>query len=147
MVRWDEFVAKSGSLAQLVEERVHDRVVYLATVRKDGSPRVHPVTPRIHDGRLFVRMYPTSPKVGDLYEDPRYALHSQVKDSSGAGGEVAISGRAVVVEDESWIAGAFQMLSNPDPSRYVVFEFDIEDVRVTLYEGDHTRRERWQSDR
>jgi hypothetical protein len=43
-------------------------VAYLATVRKDGSPRVHPATPIIGQGRLFVFREPTSPKG----HDPRH---------------------------------------------------------------------------
>ena len=41
-------------------------VAYLATVAADGYPRVHPVTPFIGDGRLFVFTEPTSPKARDL---------------------------------------------------------------------------------
>jgi general stress protein 26 len=129
----------------MAEDRLIGRVAYLGTVREDGSPRVHPVTPLVHDGRLFVRMYPTSPKVGDLRRDPRFALHSRVEDTSGSGGEVLVSGTASVVDDRAWIEKAFVGLSDPDLSRYVVFELDIQDVRVTVYEGEDTVRRRWRA--
>jgi hypothetical protein len=49
---------------------------YLATVRKDGGPRMHPFCPVFHERGLFGLILPTSPKCGDLYRDGRYAIHS-----------------------------------------------------------------------
>lgn len=143
MAAWREFIAQSGSLGQVAEDRLRDRVAYLATVRQDGSPRVHPVTPRIHDATLLVRMYPTSPKVGDLRREPRFALHSQVEDTSGSGGEILISGTAAEVVDAVRVERALAELPDPDSSHYVVFEFDIEEVRVTLYEDGRPVRRLW----
>ena len=70
---------------------------YLATVRKDGGPRVHPVCPVIaHDG-LYVFIGNHSPKVHDLLRDGRFALHAfphpKVDD------EFYVSGRARRVDD------------------------------------------------
>ncbi|MEE9254727.1 MAG: pyridoxamine 5'-phosphate oxidase family protein [Pseudomonadales bacterium] len=49
---------------------------YLATIRKDGGPRVHPVCPIIAAGGLFVFIGNHSPKLHDLLRDGRYALHA-----------------------------------------------------------------------
>lgn len=51
-------------------------IAYLATVRKDGAPRLHPVCPVIADGRMFIAVAETSPKRFDLHRDGRYALHA-----------------------------------------------------------------------
>src|SRR5438552_10992462 len=48
---------------------------FLATVRADGGPRVHPICPLILDDRLLGFIVP-SPKLSDLVRDGRYALHS-----------------------------------------------------------------------
>ena len=48
---------------------------YLATVRSDGGPRVHPMCPVIADDGLFAFIVP-GPKQRDLHRDGRYALHS-----------------------------------------------------------------------
>ena len=48
---------------------------FLATVRPDGGPRVHPMCPVIADDGLFAFLIP-SPKRDDLHRDPRYAMHS-----------------------------------------------------------------------
>jgi hypothetical protein len=50
-------------------------LAFLATVRRDGGPRVHPICPLVRDEGLFAFLLP-SPKRADLIRDPRYALHS-----------------------------------------------------------------------
>ena len=49
---------------------------YLATIRKDGGPRVHPVCPVIASGGIYVFIGNQSPKLHDLLRDSRFALHS-----------------------------------------------------------------------
>jgi hypothetical protein len=49
---------------------------YLATVRPDGGPRLHPFCPVFHDGGLYGLILPASPKCRDLDRDGRYAVHS-----------------------------------------------------------------------
>jgi hypothetical protein len=48
---------------------------YLATVRADGGPRVHPVCPFLSGDDLVVFIVPTSPKCRDL-RDGRVAIHT-----------------------------------------------------------------------
>lgn len=50
-------------------------LMYLATVRADGSPRVHPVAPVLAEGRVFVAVGTWSPKWRDLLAEPRCVLH------------------------------------------------------------------------
>src|SRR5262245_65816720 len=52
------------------------RIVYQATLRLDGSPRVHPVSPWIAAGLLCVSFRATSPKLREVARDGRYALHT-----------------------------------------------------------------------
>ncbi len=49
---------------------------YLATVRKDGGPRLHPMCPLLVDGRLWTMIGPHGPKYADLRRDGRYAMHA-----------------------------------------------------------------------
>jgi hypothetical protein len=49
--------------------------MYLATVRADLSPRVHPVAPVLAAGSLFVAVGSWSPKWRDLRREPRCVLH------------------------------------------------------------------------
>src|SRR5512139_3305134 len=94
-------------------ERLNGKVAYLATVRKDGSPRVHPMTPIIGQGHLFVFMEPTSPKGHDLQRDGRYAIHCSVSDTSGASGEFMIMGRADLINDPELRTLALRVASYP----------------------------------
>ena len=43
---------------------------YLATIRADGGPRVHPISPAVLDGRLYAFILRSSPKAADLARDP-----------------------------------------------------------------------------
>src|SRR5262249_37884568 len=98
-VAWGDFAAAEPARAGFGAKRLLSPPAYLATVRADGAPRVHPVTPIIGDGRLFIFMEPTSPKGRDLRERATFALHNGVPDTAGTGGEFAMSGRAVLVTD------------------------------------------------
>ena len=46
-------------------------LAFLATVRRDGGPRVHPMCPLIHQGGLYGFFVP-GPKQADLHRDGRY---------------------------------------------------------------------------
>src|SRR4249919_3947 len=107
MVTWRMFETESPELAAFGRERIHRRVSFLATIRADGGPRVHPVTPWIFDGHLYVRMFGTSPKVADLTRDSRYALHSMMDNDDGEGGEFSLRGRAEQIRDPDLITEAF----------------------------------------
>ena len=72
-------------------------VAYLATVRKDGGPRVHPVMPVLADGSLFVFVVSLGWKYRDLLRDGRYALHSSASPDDGE--EFYITGPATPVLD------------------------------------------------
>lgn len=74
---------------------------YLATIRKDGGPRIHPVNLEIVDGRLVTFIGP-SPKLADLRRDGRFALHAPASETEND--EAAITGRAIERNDD----GAFR---------------------------------------
>lgn len=96
---WRKFEFAAPELAALGTARLTGRIAYLATIRADGAPRVHPVSPFISHVTLFVYMEPTSPKGNDLRRDSRYAMHCSVEDTSGGGGEFCVRGRAVMIDD------------------------------------------------
>jgi hypothetical protein len=51
-------------------------LAYLATVRADGGPRIHPIAPALLDGHLYAFVLRNTPKARDLERDSRFALHS-----------------------------------------------------------------------
>lgn len=90
MTIWKEFAQQDPELAGFGKTRFESGVAYLGTVRTDGSPRIHPVTPIIGE-QLFLFMELTSPKGKDLQRDSRYTLHCSVEDSSGGGGTITFN--------------------------------------------------------
>jgi hypothetical protein len=92
MVEWSHFEQSNPVLGAFGKERLSSRVAYLATIRADGGPRVHPVTPIIGDGHLYIYMEPTSPKGHDLLREPRYALHSCSERGTGQRAADAMNG-------------------------------------------------------
>jgi hypothetical protein len=148
MPTWQDFAAAEPELADFAFERLDERIAYLATVTAEGAPRVHPVSPFIGAGRLFVYMEPTSPKVRDLERDARYSLHCTVENNDGGEGELSVSGRARVVLDPAQRALAFSTAREAGQSpleRYVVFELELERVMATTYAGGKPHRRRWAS--
>jgi hypothetical protein len=111
-------------------------VAYLATVKKDGGPRVHPVTPIIGEGRLFLFMEPTSPKGHDLRRDGRYALHCSVADPGGGQGEFLVTGTAEPVEDHDTRSIAVKHASYDPAERYILFELAIDTAFATEYDDE-----------
>ncbi len=88
---WQNFANAAPELAAFGEKRFKAAPAYLATVRANGMPRVHPVTPIIAEGHLLLFMEPTSPKGHDLQRGSGYALHCTVADDSGGEGEFYLS--------------------------------------------------------
>ena len=146
MVCWSEFAETAPDLTVFGRRRLEGRIAYLATIRSDGSPRVHPVSPFIANGRLFVYMEPTSPKAHDLLRDGRFALHCAVEDNSGGDGECVVRGRAEKIADEEARQLAFEEAAaagyKPE-NRYVLFELKLAASMATVYEDGKPKRFRW----
>ncbi|HLL64342.1 MAG TPA: pyridoxamine 5'-phosphate oxidase family protein [Micromonosporaceae bacterium] len=99
MVFWSEFSAAAPDVARAVRAllcQYGPGLGYLATVRPDGAPRIHPVSPVIADGGLFCFLL-DSPKRRDLQRDGRYALHAYPAETSDD--EASLSGLAWPVTD------------------------------------------------
>jgi len=144
MTTWAEFAAAAPELAAFGKARFREaEVAYLATVRADGSPRVHPVTPVLCGGRLYLFMEPTSPKGRDLHREPRYAMHSLVTDQHGNPGEFHIKGRARPAEDADVRARVADAAPYEPMSRWILFEFSVEEAASTEYTGKESARRKW----
>lgn len=143
MPNWGAFAQQAPDLAAFGQARLTSGPAYLATVRKDGSPRVHPVTPIIGGGQLFLFMEPTSPKGYDLRRDGRYAMHCCVADNEGGLGEFLISGRATFIEVDAVRMIAAEASAYDPAERYILFELSVESAFSTVYEGDEPIRRHW----
>ena len=142
-VAWGAFSSAAPALAQVGRDRLHGRVAFIATVRADGSPRVHPVTPIVAEAALYVFMEPTSPKGRDLRRDGRFALHCGVEDVGGGGGEFIVRGRALPVDNSNGRATAIAASPYAPAERYVLFELRIDHAMATEYGPGGPQRQRW----
>jgi hypothetical protein len=96
MISWTQFEHEQPALAaagraQLYQ--IHIGLAFLATVRADGGPRVHPVCPVLSADGLHVLIV-AGPKQADLRRDGRYALHSETCPPPREEDGFAITGRA-----------------------------------------------------
>ncbi|MEZ5204227.1 MAG: pyridoxamine 5'-phosphate oxidase family protein [Acidimicrobiales bacterium] len=95
MATWGEFSSAAPELAAAGERLLTQfgpGLAFLATVRVDGAPRLHPICPVICDGELWAFVISASPKCADLRRDGRFALHSFPPDA--VDDEFTIAGRA-----------------------------------------------------
>ena len=137
MASWGDFEAQAPDLAAFGADRLTAAAAYLATLRRNSTPRVHPVAPIIGGRRLFVFMEPTSPKAHDLREREWYALHNGVPDTFGTGGEFFVSGQASLLDDSQLRTIASDAAMYVPEDRYVLFELLIKEARCNGY-GDVT---------
>ncbi|MBI4101303.1 pyridoxamine 5'-phosphate oxidase [Candidatus Microgenomates bacterium] len=98
-VGWGQLKAKRPDLADAGREMLYQYglgLAFLATVRSDGGPRLHPISPMLTEEGLYAFIVP-SPKCDDLLRDGRFALHSYAKDNNEDA--FYITGSAVSVSD------------------------------------------------
>lgn len=133
MASWSDFAVAAPRLAGAISALLAQYgpgLGYLATVRPDGGPRVHPVSPVITDEGLFCFVLNT-PKRRDLERDGRYALHSFPPENSDD--EAYVSGRASRVTDQARVDRlAAQAHAAPDVD-WRLFEFTIEVAMVARH--------------
>ena len=135
---WKEFEEDSPELASLGFEKLNRKISCLAMNKKDGSPRLHPVTPFIGSGMLFIFTELSSPKIRDLRRDGRYALHCSVSRDAPLV-EFLVSGRAEHISDPVVRARAESIAASPVVvDSYALFEFQVK--RVLLVEYDEERK-------
>jgi hypothetical protein len=143
-VPWGDLEREDVALAAYGQERLDGKVAYLATIRGDGRPRAHPVTPVIGEGHMFIFLEPSSPRTRDLQENADFCLHCAMSDSSGSSGEFQATGVAVQVTDDNKRSLA-ESVSNFRPSvRSLLFELYISEALSTAYHGGQPKRRKWQ---
>jgi hypothetical protein len=98
---WQDFVGSAPEFASRVQElfTAHKHHT-MATLRRDGSPRISGTEVDFDEGELRLGMMAGTYRAEDLRRDPRIEIHSQGVDppdgDPGAwSGEAKLSGRAV----------------------------------------------------
>ncbi len=120
MTTWTQFAADEPDLAHRARAVLSATTnAVLATLRRDGSPRVSGIDPWFADGELWIGSMPGARKGQDLRRDPRLALHGipwesrRVRDGREPPGDAdaKLTGRAVLVTDPLEVARIFATLA------------------------------------
>ena len=134
-ISWGEFASREPELAQFGVGRLTAAPAYLATLRRSGIPRIHPVTPIFTAVGLYLFMEPTSPKGRDLRDQGWFALHNGVPDNAGTGGEFNVSGLGFATDDPDMWSHVADAASYTPLDRYILFEMQLSEARCHGY-GD-----------
>jgi hypothetical protein len=135
---WRDLAEAAPEIARLGKERLDQaRVALLATLRKDGSPRISPVEPYLSRGHLLFGAMSWSLKTRDLLRDPRCVLHSAVTGPDNGEGELKLYGRAIEADDQirNSCQGGWWLERPPDAA--TVFALDIEQATFISWDTAH----------
>lgn len=144
---WGEVEAEVPELAALVR-RFLDAHVHktLATLRRDGSPRVRGTEVDFAEGELWLGSMWHSLKALDMRRDPRFALHSGSADPPEWTGDAKV-GRVREITDPERKAAIVGCDAPPGPSH--LFRADITELVVVRLgdPADHLVIESWHAGR
>lgn len=107
MATWAEFEASAPEFAArlraLMTSRKH---LTMATLRRNGSPRISGTEVEFTGGQLQIGSMPGAVKALDLRRDPRIAIHGPTEDPPSTAparwkGEAKIAGIAIEADSES----------------------------------------------
>jgi hypothetical protein len=138
-MRWSEMESAEPGLAGLGRQRLlAPGVVLVATIRRDGTPRLSPVEPFLMDGDLWLCMLWHSTKATDLLRDPRILVHGVITSRDGGEGEFKIRGTARAEHDphvQSRYAEAVtaSLGWSPTPDRSHLFAVGIDEMTFIRY--------------
>ncbi len=124
MPSWSAFEEAAPGLAAEIRARFDAHAhKTLATLRRDGAPRISGTESMVIDGELWAGSMPGARKAHDLLRDPRYALHSGSDDPPGWAGDAKVAGRAEVITDPDRIEAIVQGKAPPGPLH--LFRLDV----------------------
>ena len=144
MASWSEIEAEAPDLAQraraYLDAHVHKT---LATLRKDGSPRISGTECIFAEGELWFGSMPNARKADDLLRDPRFALHSGSAAPPDWDGDAKVAGTATEVTDPDTLQRVVGGDKPPGPMH--LFRCDVTEVALVRLgdPADHLVIESW----
>ncbi|HEU4975872.1 MAG TPA: pyridoxamine 5'-phosphate oxidase family protein [Baekduia sp.] len=132
MARWSEVEREAPELVArargFLDAFTHKTI---ATIRRDGSPRISGTELQLADGDAWIGSMWAARKARDLQRDPRYALHSGSTSPPGWNGDAKIAGRAVEVTDPAILDAHRTSESGEEVSGpYHLFRLEIAELVV-----------------
>jgi Pyridoxamine 5'-phosphate oxidase len=131
MASWSEVEAQAPELVARARS-IFDAFKHktIATLRRDGSPRISGTEVQFEDGEMWIGSMWRAVKALDLQRDGRFALHSGSPDpDAGWTGDAKVAGRAVEVTEPEATSHRFRLdvtelvvVSLGDPADHIVIE-------------------------
>jgi nitroimidazol reductase NimA-like FMN-containing flavoprotein (pyridoxamine 5'-phosphate oxidase superfamily) len=145
---WTEVADAAPEIAALARSRIEATgLAFLATLRRDGSPRISGVEPMWVGAELYLGMMPDSRKVHDLHRDPRCCLHNASIDKDVTEGDVKITARAFEVDDlavkEAIRDDVRERTGHDLGTGFPVFRMDVVEIATIRPDGDHLVIDSW----
>jgi hypothetical protein len=146
MLSWNQFRSARPDMARVGANLLYDNgslgLGFVATVRPDGGPRVHPICPLLSDDGLFAFIVP-GPKLADLRRDGQYALHCETFPPPNHDDAFYLTGRVAFPDDTALRATltaqflAERHLGEPWPGfdDQTLIEFRVAGCLLTLTEA------------
>jgi hypothetical protein len=133
MARWQEVEREAPELAARARRHFDsNKHKTIATLRRDGSPRISGIELTFEDGELWFGSMWRAVKALDLQRDPRFAVHSA---SDGAD-----------FQGDAKLAGTVEEVAVEEGERMHRFRADITELVVNSLGGDppdHLLIESW----
>ena len=135
MPSWAKFEAEAPELSARVRERLeaHGHKT-IATLRRDGSPRISGTEAQFRDGDLWIGSMWRAVKALDLHRDPRYALHSASEDPDVWAGDAKVAGIAEEVTDPDRV----RELNGSEVGKSHLFRLDLREVSTVGLNDDRS---------
>ncbi len=139
MTSWQEFSEQAPELAAKVRARFFGagKSHVLATLRRDGSPRVSGSEIDFRGQEVYVGSMLDAVKARDLQRDGRFAIHALPGIEEG--GDAKLAGVAVEIADPAAVLG------HADPSH--LFRLDLREAALTWVDEDTLFVESWREGR
>jgi hypothetical protein len=127
MPSWSEFEAEAPELATRVRERLEaHKHKTIATLRRDGSPRISGTEAQFRDGELWIGSMWQALKARDLQRDPHFALHSGSDEPDAWTGDAKLAGVAEEITDPERVREINGAAAQGGPSH--LFRLDVREV-------------------
>ena len=137
MITWGQFTASNPILAAKGDDLLFQfgvGLAFIATTRKDGAPRLHPLCPVRSGEGLYVLIAPESPKKWDLLRDGRYALQTFPEPRNNSD-EFYLSGTAQPIDDPVIKDTVLKDAKHFASAEEALFELLIDRSMHTVWEG------------
>jgi hypothetical protein len=145
MPSWNEFEAAAPALAAEVRRRLDAHThKTLATLRRDGAPRISGSECQFAEGELWVGSMWKALKARDLQRDPRFALHSGSGEPDEWSGDAKLAGVAEEITDPERVQAINGPKAPAGPSH--LFRLDIHEASTVSVDGDQLVIEMWSAD-